>query len=75
MIAAYRDPDRAGGREQMRSVIDALPTGIPTPLTDLRTLGRTLAKRAQDVLAYFDRPAPATDPPKPSTAASSIYAA
>ena len=53
MISAYREPDR--GRQLMVNLIDALSSGVPKPLTELITLGRTLKKRAVDVLAYFDR--------------------
>ena len=56
MIAAYRDPDRAAGKRAMQGVIDSLRTGVPDILSELVTLGRTLKKRAADVLAYFDRP-------------------
>nr|WP_217994357.1 hypothetical protein [Austwickia chelonae] len=46
MISAYRDPDRTAGRTEMSSVIDALTEGVPKPLVELCTLGRTLARRA-----------------------------
>ena len=62
MIAAYRQPDRARGRAQMVKLIDALGHGVPKPLTELITLGRTLTKRAADVLAYFDRPGSSNGP-------------
>ena len=62
MISAYRDPDRTDGRVQMRSVIDALTDGVPAPLLELRKLGRTLSNRAEDVLAYFDRPRTSNGP-------------
>ena len=39
----------------MRAVIDDLSHDVPTALTELRRLGRTLKQRAPDVLAYFDR--------------------
>ena len=55
MIAAYREPDRARGRELMEKLIGSLSHGVPSALTELTTLGRTLKKRAADVLAYFDR--------------------
>ncbi len=35
---------------------------MPTPLTELITLGRTLHRRAGDVLAYFDRPGTSNGP-------------
>jgi transposase len=56
MIAAYRHPEPARGRELMQAVIDTLSAGVPTALTELRRLGRTLKRRSVDVLAYFDRP-------------------
>ncbi|WP_344814798.1 ISL3 family transposase, partial [Microlunatus aurantiacus] len=62
MIIAYREPDRARGRELMTKVIDALNHAVPKPLTELGTLGRTLKKRAVDVLAYFDRPGSSNGP-------------
>ncbi len=62
MIAAYREPDRAKGRELMQAVIKSVSTGVPSALTELRTLGRTLKRRAQDVLAYFDRPGTSNGP-------------
>lgn len=55
MIAAYREPDRARGRTLMHQLIDSIAKGVPTALTEVAKLGRTLAKRAADILAYFDR--------------------
>ena len=46
----------------MVQVIDSLSHGVPKPLTELITLGRTLTKRAVDVLAYFDRPGSSNGP-------------
>ena len=62
MIAAYREPDKAKGRQLMRAVIDAVSRGVPHALSEITTLGRTLAKRAADVLAYFDRPGTSNGP-------------
>ena len=62
LIAAYRDTDRAAGRAEARSVIDALTDGVPAPLVELRKLGRTLGKRAEDVLSYFERPRTSNGP-------------
>ena len=60
--AAYREPDRTKGRTMMAALITTLSTGVPKPLTELITLGRTLKKRAADVLAYFDRPGTSNGP-------------
>ena len=62
MIAAYREPDKATGKTLMQAVIDALSSGVPGILTELITLGRTLKKRAADILAYFDRPGTSNGP-------------
>jgi transposase len=62
MIAAYREPDRARGRELMVQLIESLSQGVPAALTEVITLGRTLTKRAADVLAYFDRPGTSNGP-------------
>jgi transposase len=62
MISAYREPDRTRGRELMRAVIESVSTDVPAALTELITLGRTLKKRADDVLAYYDRPGTSNGP-------------
>ena len=62
MVAAYREPDRAKGRQLMRTLIDAIGTGVPAALREVTTLGRTLTRRAGDVLAYFDRPGTSNGP-------------
>ena len=62
MVAAYREPDRTRGRDLMQKLIDSLASGVPGALTELITLGRTLTKRAADILAYFDRPGTSNAP-------------
>jgi transposase len=62
MIAAYREPDRAAGRELMRSLIESLSLSVPSVLTEIATLGRTLKRRSADVLAYFERPGTSNGP-------------
>jgi transposase len=56
MIAAYREPDRPKGRELMSKLIESVHQGVPSALSEVNTLGRTLKKRAADALAYFGRP-------------------
>lgn len=46
----------------MSNLITSLTSGVPAALTELVTLGRTLSKRAEDVLAYFDRPGTSNGP-------------
>jgi transposase len=62
MITAYREPDRAKGRELMTKLIESVSQGVPAALSEVITLGRTLKKRAADVLAYFDRPGTSNGP-------------
>ena len=62
MIAAYREPEPKKGREQMSKLIESIGIGVPKALTEIITLGRTLNKRAADVLAYFDRPGTSNGP-------------
>ena len=62
MIAAYRQPDRATGRKLMQQLIQTVSHGVPGALTEVITLGRTLKRRAADVLAYFDRPGTSNGP-------------
>ena len=62
IVAAYRDPDRAAGRRALQAVIDSLRHSVPEALLELGKLGRTLQRRASDVLAYFDLPGTSNGP-------------
>ena len=62
IIAAYRDPGRAEGRAQMVAVIESTGAGVPKELVEVTKLGRTLKRRATDVLAYFDHPRTSNGP-------------
>ena len=60
----------------MQAEINALTsTRIPSYLTKHITLGRTLTRRAGNILANFNHPAPQAAVLKLSTAASSAYVA
>jgi len=62
MVAAYREPDPVKGRTLMQAIIDAIGSGVPGTLKEVIVLGRTLKKRAADILAYFDRPGTSNGP-------------
>ncbi|WP_190264165.1 MULTISPECIES: ISL3 family transposase [Glutamicibacter] len=62
MVAAYRESDRAKGKVMMQTLITKLGRAVPKKLTELAALGRTLKKRAADILAYFDRPGTSNGP-------------
>jgi len=54
IMAAYRHPNRTQAKHNLMAVIDSISTGVPAELAELRTLGRTMIRRADDILAYFD---------------------
>ena len=57
IIDAYRAPDTDVGKALMEAEINTLTcTRVPRGLRELITLGRTLKRRAGDILAYFDHP-------------------
>ncbi len=62
IVAAYRHLDKTKGKAMMQAVIDAISSGVPAALAELRRLGRTLKQRASDVLAFFDRPGTSNGP-------------
>lgn len=62
IVAAYREPNKTRGKQLMQAVIDAVTTGVPAALVEVRRFGRTLKQRAADVLAFFDRPGTSNGP-------------
>ena len=62
VMGAYREPDRPTARAKMVKLITAISAGVPADLREVITLGRTLKKRADDVLAYFDLPGTSNGP-------------
>ena len=62
VMGAYREPDRPTARARMVKLITAISAGVPADLREVITLGRTLKKRADDVLAYFDLPGTSNGP-------------
>ncbi len=59
---AYHHEDRAEGKRQMRQLIDSIAKGVPAGISEVARLGRTLARRRDDVLAYFDIPGSSNGP-------------
>ena len=62
MVTAYRDPVPAHGKARLQALIQAISHGVPAALTEVIVLGRTLKRRAVDLLAYFDRPGTSNGP-------------
>lgn len=56
IVAAYRNPDRRAAKAALSKTLASLRGGgLPAALSELIRLGRTLNRRAGDVLAYCDR--------------------
>ncbi|MGH3584927.1 MAG: ISL3 family transposase [Pseudonocardia sp.] len=53
IIAAYAHPNPHHGKTLLTRVIDTIRNDVPAGLEELATLGRTLHRRRDDVLAYF----------------------
>ena len=62
LVAAYRATNPAEGKRMLTKLIDTLAAGVPKTLVEVAKLGRTLNKRADDVLAYFDHPRTSNGP-------------
>ena len=54
-MAAWRDENKKHGKTIFAKVIDTLKH-VPEGLPELKALGRTLNRRRDDILAYFDHP-------------------
>ena len=54
LITAYGHPPKSEGKKLMERIITTLRKGLPKGLEELAQLGRTLWRRREDVLAYFD---------------------
>ncbi|MDT5001393.1 MAG: hypothetical protein QOK12_3498 [Mycobacterium sp.] len=54
IIAAYADADRRRGKQAMTRLIDSIRRRVPAGLEEIAQLGRTLARRRDDILAFFD---------------------
>ncbi len=56
IMAAYHQPKPKAGKKLLTQLIGKIGRGVPTMLPELGKLGRTLKRRAVDILAYFDHP-------------------
>ena len=62
IIDAYQADNPVNGKKTMIRLIDTLKVGLPDGLKELRTLGRTLNQRRDDITAYFDHPGTSNGP-------------
>jgi len=62
VIDAYRAPTAVEGKQIMTALIETLKSGLPAGLEEIRTLGRTIHRRRDDILAFFDHPGTSNGP-------------
>ncbi|MCL1800553.1 MAG: transposase, partial [Promicromonosporaceae bacterium] len=62
MMASYRNDIKQAGKNQMIELIDRIKSQVPAGLDEIRKLGRTLNRRRDDILAYFDNPRTSNGP-------------
>ena len=62
VIDSYQAEQLAEGKKIMTRIIDQLKSGVPAGLEELRTLGQTLHRRRDDILAFFDHPRTSNGP-------------
>jgi len=55
IIDAYQHPKPAVGKQSMHKIIEALRRKVPAGLAELAELGRTLHRKREAILAFFDR--------------------
>ena len=62
IVDAYRDTNKKVGKVKMSAVITDVASGVPSDLREVITLGRTLKRRREDVVAFFDHPGSSNGP-------------
>lgn len=64
LVPAYRGSDK----KLMQALIDAVSSGVPAALVEIRRHGRTLKQRAVNILAFFGRPGTINGPTEANNA-------
>lgn len=54
LIQGYGHPKKSEGRKMIERIINTIRKGLPAGLEELAQLRRTLWRRYEDILAYFD---------------------
>lgn len=62
IIDAYSHPKRSIGKRLMKKLIDTIGKGLPPGLEELAQLGRTLWRKRDQVLAFFDHEGASNEP-------------
>lgn len=62
VIEAYQADQPAEGKKIMTRLITSIQSGAPAGLEELRSLGQTMKRRCDDILAFFDHPSTSNGP-------------
>ncbi len=62
VIDAYQADQPAEGKKIMTRLIASLQSRVPSGLEELRSLGQTMKRRRDDILAFFDHPGTSNGP-------------
>ena len=62
VIEAYQADQPAEGKKIMTRLITSIQSGVPASLEELRSLGQTMKRRRDDILAFFDHPGTSNGP-------------
>jgi len=62
IVTCYREPDKTIGKQTLARLIEAISHTVPAGLAEIATLGRTMNRRAGDILAYFNNPGTSNGP-------------
>lgn len=62
VIDAYQADQPAEGKKIMTRLITSIQSGVPAGLDELRSLGQTMKRRRDDILAFFDHPGTSNSP-------------
>ncbi|WP_055085945.1 ISL3 family transposase [Kocuria salsicia] len=54
MVAAYRTKAKSDGKKALGKLIDSIGSAVPSSLVEVAKLGRTLDRRRDNILAFFD---------------------
>ena len=62
VIEAYQADQPAEGKKIITRLITSIQSGVPASLEELRSLGQTMKRRRDDILAFFDHPGTSNGP-------------
>lgn len=64
IVSAFRNPQKQAGKADLTTLIDTNSKSFSNQFPELRRLGRTMHRRADDILTYFDHTGTSNGPTK-----------